>query len=180
MCIVKGVWETGEKTPVKPRTAIYGDSQQFYVVTGARNWLRKTEAGKSDLLFIDDTANAIIEFTWLPGQQGDFDAAARAELAWLTDAMGGEPAKYEIAWEPFQSSGSVYRMCYTTKRATGECNYSAAVNLPGGMVRVYSILSSDAMLAQQVLDIIASLAVPEPVDRKTQGDVLRMPQPAED
>ena len=175
MCIVKAVWATRETEAVVPRTAVYGSSRQYYVVAGTGNWLREVGASQSDLLFVDDTANAIIEFTWLGGQQGDFDAVARAELAWLTDATNAEPDRYEINWEPFKSRGAVYRSCYTTNRATSECQYSAAVNLPGGTVKVLSILSSDAALAQQVLDTIASLAVAEPADRKTQGDVLRMP-----
>ena len=177
MCMVKAVAETDEKKPVAVRQAIYGQSQTFYVVAGTPNWFRHTREGKADLVFVDDSANAFIEFTWMEGEGGDFDALAREGLAWLTDSVGGEPNKYEISWEPYQSHGSIYEACYSTNKNTTECSYSAAVSLRGGIARAFSITASDSELTQQVLTIIASLNVPAPVDRETHGDVLQMPTP---
>ena len=175
MCMVKAVAAVDEKAPVAVRQAIYGQSETFYVVTGTPNWLRHTRHGKADLVFVDDSASAFIEFTWMEGEQDDFDALAREGLAWLTDTVGGEPNKYEISWEPYQSHGSIYEACYNTRKNTTECSYSAAVSLRGGIARAFSITTSDAELTQQVLTIIASLNVPTPVDRQIQGDVLQMP-----
>ena len=175
MCMVKAVAAVEEKEPVAMRQAIFGPSESYYVVTSTPNWLRHTRRGKADMVFVDDSANAFIEFTWLQGEDGDFDALARDGLAWLTDTVGGEPNKYEISWEPYQSHGSIYEACYTTKKDTTECSYSAAVSLDGGTARAFSITAADAELTQQILNIIGSLNVPRTVDRETQGDVLTMP-----
>lgn len=175
MCMVKAVAATDEKAPVAVRRAIYGQSEQFYVVTSSPNWLRHTRHRKADLVFVDETSSAFIEFNWLEDDERDFDALAREGVAWLTDTLEGEPTKYDIAWEPFQSSGSIYEACYATTMDTTECSYSAAVSLPGGIARAFSISAADTDLPQQVLNIIASLDVPKTVDRETQGDVLKMP-----
>jgi hypothetical protein len=177
--MVKAVAAVDDKEPVPERQAVYGQSQTFYVVTGTPNWLRHTREGKADLVFVDDSASAFIEFTWMEGEGGDFDALAREGLNWLTDSVGGEPNKYEISWEPYQSHGSIYEACYNTRKNTTECSYSAAVNLRGGIARAFSITAADSELTQQVLTIIASLNVHTPVDRETHGDVLTMPTATE-
>jgi hypothetical protein len=179
MCMVKAVAAVDDKEPVPVRQAIYGQSETFYVVTGTSNWLRHTREGKADLVFVDDSASAFIEFTWQLGDQEDFDALAREGLGWLTDTVGGEPNKYEISWEPYQSHGSIYEACYSTRKNTTECAYSAAVELRGGTARAFSITAADPDLTQQVLTIIASLSAPRRVDRETRGDVLTMPSATE-
>ena len=175
LCIVKAVAATDEKEPVATRQAIFGQSGSYYVVTSTPNWLRHTRRGKADLVLVDDSASAFIEFIWVEEEDADFDAIAREGLAWLTETVGGEPNKYEISWEPYQSHGSIYEACYTTKKDTTECSYSAALSLRGGIARAFSISVANPDLTQQVLNIIASLNVPTPADRETQGDVLTMP-----
>ena len=108
MCIVRSLWYSTGKETVAPRTVIYGRSGEYYTVLATENWERLTAELKADLTLVDDTGQALVEFTWHEGEQGVAEATAREQIQFMLEALGSEPTVMEIPYEPWASNGIVY------------------------------------------------------------------------
>jgi len=161
MCLIEGLLDLAPTEPVQVKTAIFGRSGKYYLVTGHANWLKawSNAKRKEDLLLIDKDGKSFVEVHWLSGQQVDFKKLAGDKLKTIADTIKSKPNVVPVNFWPYSKNGIIYNICYETKLKTQECMFSAAANLPEGTVAFFATTQMRKDIVNNISQLIASLDI---------------------
>lgn len=164
MCLYEQLIASSSKKSLQAEELIMGQSGAYTLSAPNSNWKKLWPRQKrtEDLVVMDQSGHAFVQVDWLANSTDSYETVAKQELQALADKLQIEPDPIPLEVWPYETDGIFYELCYTTSKETVECMYSAAANIPGGMVKIFSLTAAEDQLVEDVVSLVMSLDIPEP------------------
>lgn len=162
MCIYEKLVASSPNAAIKKDGIIMGQSGMYTLSVPNSNWKKLWPRQKrtEDLVVMDQSGHAFVQVDWVADSTASYEAAAKEPLQDLADKLNTEPTPVALEVWPFETDGIFYEICYNTNKETVECLYSAAANIPGGMVKIFSLTAAEDQLVEDIVYLVMSLDIP--------------------
>ncbi len=163
MCLFEEMLASNPSEVVEKDTSILGQSKMYIVEAPNSDWRRlwPGQERKEDLVVMHKSGHAFLQVDWLVDSEGGYESIAKAPLNDMAKKLNVEPTNIPIDVSPFKEDGVFYEICYRTNMKTEECMYSAAANMPGGIVKFFSITANEESFVEDIVHLIVSVDIPE-------------------
>lgn len=109
---------------------------------------------------MDQSGHAYVQVDWITNSADSYETVAKQALQELAEKLQTEPDPIPLEVWPYETDGIFYELCYNTNKETVECMYSAAANIPGGMVKIFSLTAAEDQLIEDIVYLVMSLDLP--------------------
>lgn len=164
MCIYEKLVASSPNQSLLSEELITGQSGAYTLNAPNSNWKKLWPKQKraEDLVVMDQSGHAFVQVDWVANSTDSYEAVAKKGLQELADKLQTEPGPIPLEVWPYETDGIFYELCYTTNKETVECLYSAAANIPGGMVKIFSLTAAEDQLIEDIVYLVMSLDIPAP------------------
>ena len=163
MCAFEEMLKSEPTETIKQDSEVISKTNRYFVSVPNNNWkiLWPGEKRAIDLELIHNSGHALVMVNWKEGEIDTYRKHARAPLQSILENSGSEPEEIPFDIWPYNDGGVFYATCYATNKKTEECIFSAAANMPNGVVSFTAITEHNDTLAEDIMQIFASVDIPQ-------------------